>query len=63
MEINARQWGAALALFVSLALFLYLPTLGCLGDCVVDLELVHDARMGRFAVVDVRLNAWILAWT
>lgn len=63
MEINARQWGTALALFVSLALFLYLPTLGCLGDCVVDLEQVHDARMGRFAVVDVRLNAWILAWT
>ena len=41
MEINARQWGTALALFVSLALFLYLPTLGCLGDCVVAVSYTH----------------------
>jgi len=63
--VERLRGGAALALafgvFVSLALFAYLPVLACAGSCFVDLEAVHAHGLGRFELGDVRLNTWILA--
>ena len=63
-----ESWGGggvalalAVGLFLSLALFAYLPILECAGSCFVDLEAIHAKGVGRFALSDIRLNTWILA--
>jgi len=57
--------GVSLALatgvFLSLALFAYLPLLECAGSCFVDLDAVYASGVGRAGLFDVRLNTWILA--
>jgi len=65
---QVERWGGggvALALafgvFLSLALFAYLPILECAGSCFVDLNAAHAKGLGRFALSDIRLNTWILA--
>ncbi len=61
MQLRATSLVAALFV-IGIGLLMLHEPLACSSSCFADLEALHGRTTGRFAIPDMRLNAWILSW-